>query len=429
MSVDASQSKIVNGLQRSIAAIHDPDTRISVLVRYNSSQRVMRYAEYLPGVHFGRRYRLSPYSQVEATPSAITKMAASPDVVRIYQDVPVRVFLDYSVPHIHVPRVWQCGINGLGVKIAIVDTGIDQAHPDFDGRILNTYDNTGQTVQDGLGHGTHCASIAAGSGVASQGLYQGVAPGASLLIAKVLRNDGSGMMSDVMDGVEWAVDQGAQVISLSLGESGSSDGNDPLSDLCEAAIKRGVVVCVAAGNEGPMGYSIGSPAAAPHVITVGAASDLDRIAEFSSRGPTADGRVKPDVVLPGVDIVAARAQGTSMGTVIDDYYTSASGTSMATPHAAGVCALILQLNPLLPPEGVRVRLMSTAVNLGFGAIAQGAGQVDAWEATKDDIANPPPAPEPDPNPTPSPKPPPSQNPLLGCLPGLARLIVRWPKGW
>jgi subtilisin family serine protease len=426
--LDATQNKIVNGLQRSIAAIRDPDTQISVLVRYSSTQRVMRYAEYLPGVHFGRRYRLSPYSQLDATPAAIKKMATSPDIIRIYQDLPVRVFLDYSVPHIHAPRVWQCSISGQGVKIAIVDTGIDQAHPDFQGRILNTYDNTGQSVQDGCGHGTHCASIAAGSGAASQGKYRGVAPGASLLIAKVLRNDGSGMMSDVMDGVEWAVDQGSQIISLSLGEAGSSDGNDPLSELCEAAIQRGVVVCVAAGNEGPMGYSIGSPAAAPHAITVGAASDLDRIADFSSRGPTADGRQKPDIVLPGVDIVAARAHGTSMGTPVDDYYTSASGTSMATPHAAGMCALLLQQVPHLTPEQIRTRFISTATNLGFGESAQGAGLADAWESIQEYIANPPPAPEPRPVPQPQPKPSPAPISLPGCLPGLVKMMIKWPRG-
>jgi subtilisin family serine protease len=426
--LDVSQNKIVNGLRRSIEAIQNPDTQISVLVRYNSSQRVMRYAEYLPGVHFGRRYRLSPYSQLDATPDAIRKMATSPDIVCIYQDVPVRVFLNYSVPHIHAPKVWQCNFTGQGIKVAIVDTGIDLAHPDFQGRILNTYDNTGQSVQDGCGHGTHCASIAAGSGAASQGTYRGVAPGASLLIAKVLRNDGSGMMSDVMDGVEWAVDQGAQVISLSLGESGSSDGHDPLSDLCEAAIQRGVVVCVAAGNEGPMGYTIGSPAAAPHVITVGASSDLDRIAEFSSRGPTADGRPKPDFVLPGVDIVAARAHGTSMGTPVDDYYTSASGTSMATPHAAGVCALLLQVRPSLKPEDIRSRLAATAINLGFGPSAQGAGLADAWEAAKDYITNPQPEPEPAPTPQPLPEPPRNPVPLMGCLSALAKLLLRWPRG-
>ncbi|MHB9033770.1 MAG: S8 family peptidase [Anaerolineae bacterium] len=420
--MDAPESKIVNGLKRSLDASRDPDSQISVILRYKSSQRVMRYTEYMPGVHFGRRYRLGPYSQLEATPLAIRTLAASPDVVRIYQDVPMRVFLDFSIPHIHVPYCWEQSINGEGIKIAVVDTGIDLSHPDFQGRILNTYDVTGETVQDGLGHGTHCAGIAAGSGAASKGKYRGVAPGASLLIAKVLRNDGSGMMSDVMEGVEWAVDQGAQVISLSLGEAGSSDGNDPLSDLCEAAVQRGVVVVAAAGNEGPMGYTVGSPAAAPNIITIGAASDLDRIAEFSSRGPTADGRVKPDVVLPGVDIVAARAQGTSMGLPYDAYYTSASGTSMATPHAAGLCALMLQAAPSWSPAHIKQALTGTARDLGYAPTAQGSGLADAWEAVKGLIGNPEPTPIPDPVPTPQPNPQPF--PGIGCLPGLLKMLLK-----
>ncbi|MCE5258765.1 MAG: S8 family peptidase [Chloroflexi bacterium] len=420
--MEAPENKIVNGLWRSIESAPNSDSQISVILRYRSTQRVMRYTEYMPGVHFGRRYRLGPYSQLEATPAAIRTLAASPDVVRIYQDVAMRVFLDSSVPHIHVPYVWEQALTGKGIKIAVVDTGIDQSHPDFQGRILNTYDITGETVQDGCGHGTHCASIAAGSGAASKSKYRGVAPEASLLIAKVLRNDGSGMMSDVMDGVEWAVDQGAQVISLSLGEAGSSDGNDPLCDLCEAAVQRGVVVVAAAGNEGPMGYSVGSPAAAPNIITIGAASDLDRIAEFSSRGPTADGRVKPDVVLPGVDIIAARAQGTSMGMPLDAYYTSASGTSMATPHAAGLCALILQADSKLKPADIKKIMMDTARDLGYGPNAQGVGLADAWAAVKGLIGNPQPTPIPEPEPTPSPDPSPIAK--IGCLPGLLKMLIK-----
>jgi len=419
--LDAPEKKIVNGLWRSIESAPSSDTQISVILRYRSSQRVMRYTEYMPGVHFGRRYRLGPYSQLNATPLAIRTLAASPDVIRIYQDVPVRIYLDSSIPHIHVPYVWQQAITGKGVKIAVVDTGIDQSHPDFQGRILNTYDITGETVQDGCGHGTHCASIAAGSGAASKAKYRGVAPEASLLIAKVLHNDGSGMMSDVMDGVEWAVDQGAQVISLSLGEAGSSDGSDPLCDLCEAAIQRGVVVVAAAGNEGPMGYTIGSPAAAPNVITVGAASDLDRIAEFSSRGPTADGRTKPDIVLPGVDIIAARARGTSMGMPVDPNYTSASGTSMATPFAAGLCALMLQTAPKLSPADIKKAITGSARNLGYGPNAQGSGLADAWEAIRGLVGNPEPTPVPNPEPVPTPEP---SNPAIGCLPGLFKLLIK-----
>jgi subtilisin family serine protease len=101
---------------------------------------------------------------------------------------------------------------------------------------------------------------------------------------------------------------------------------------------------------------------------------------------------------------------------------------MATPHAAGLCALLLQANPQLTPDAIRTRMMSTSVNLGFGPNAQGAGQADAWEAIKEFIANPPsPAPNPVPNPKPTPQPSPGQPPLLGCLPGLAKLLIRWPK--
>ncbi|NLV73315.1 MAG: S8 family peptidase [Chloroflexi bacterium] len=419
--MEPPENKIVKTLMRSIERAPDEHTQIPVILHYSVSQRVMRYTEYMPGVRFGRRYRLGPFSQLDATPEAIRILAANPDVVRIYQDMPVHVFVDYSVPHIRVPYVWQQHLYGDGVRIAIVDTGIDQSHPDFQGRILNTHDITGETVQDGCGHGTHCAGIAAGSGAASKGKYRGVAPRASLLIAKVLRNDGSGMMSDVMEGVEWAVDQGAQVISLSLGEACSSDGNDPLSELCEAAIQRGVVIVSAAGNEGPMSYSIGSPAAAPSIITVGASSDLDRIAEFSSRGPTADGRVKPDITFPGVDIISARAQGTSMGTPVNAYYTSASGTSMATPHAAGLCALMLQASPTLKPSEIKERLMSSARDLSFAPNAQGKGLVDAWAAVGPLVGNPTPSPMPEPE---LPEPPGEAVPGMGCIPGLIKYLLK-----
>ena len=144
-------------------------------------------------------------------------------------------------------------------------------------------------MQDLNGHGTHCASIAAGTGAASGGQYRGVAPDASLYIAKVLDAAGNGRMTSVMAGVEWAVDEGVQVISLSLGGSGPCDGTDALSEMCDAAVAEGVVVCVAAGNEGPEPYTVGAPGCARDVITIGAANDLDRIAAFSSRGPTRDG--------------------------------------------------------------------------------------------------------------------------------------------
>ena len=142
--------------------------------------------------------------------------------------------------------MWELGLKGKGVKVAVVDTGIDETHPDFAGRIMATKSFVGGTALDDNGHGTHVASTILGSGVKSNGKYVGVAPEASLYVAKVLRGDGGGSMSGVMAGIEWAVlEQKVQVVNLSLGGSGSCDGSDALSVLCDEAVRQnGVVMCV-----------------------------------------------------------------------------------------------------------------------------------------------------------------------------------------
>jgi len=134
---------------------------------------------------------------------------------------------------------------------------------------------------------------------------------------------------------------------------------------------------VAAGNTGPGRMTIGSPGIAESVLTVGAVDRIDTIASFSSRGPTADGRVKPDIVMPGTDIISARAAGTSLGTVQGQYYTALSGTSMACPMAAGLCALALQAKPSLRPAELKAMLMQSSVDLHVDANAQGFGRADA----------------------------------------------------
>jgi serine protease AprX len=408
--VDNERPKLTQGLMRSLSQVENAEQQLSVIIRYAPTRRVMRHGEPMRGVRQSYAYRLRPFVHVHATVEAIKQLENDPEVVRIYEDLPVYALLDTSMAQIGVTRLWQEGLSGEGVRISIVDTGIDPEHPDFEGRIAATADMTGEGPLDLHGHGTHCASIAAGSGVASGGKYRGAAPKATLYAAKVLRSDGQGMMSDVMAGIEWAVDQGVQVISLSLGGPGPCDGTDALCETCDAAVERGIIVCVAAGNEGPTPYTVGSPGCARNVITIGAVDDHDRVASFSSRGPTSDGRVKPDILFPGVNIVAARAKGTSMGTVVDQFYTSASGTSMATPHAAGVCALLLQAEPSLTPAKVKSNLLSTAVDLHAGPYAQGSGRVDAWKARHA-------APGPSPEPTPTP-PGPGPTPGQGCLPAL-----------
>lgn len=388
-------------------------------------------------MNINQDYSIIPAVAVEVTPSQVAELAQLEGVERVWYDEPVHTMMDFTVPHIGADKVWQqLGNQGEGVTVCIVDTGIDSDHPDFTGRIGLTKDFSGKgSVEDGNGHGTHVASTVAGTGAASGGKYKGVAPAASIMVAKVLSDSGGGRMSDVMAGVEWAVQNGAHILNLSLGSDGNSDGRDALSTMCNAAVDAGKVMVVAAGNAGPGANTVGSPGAAEKVITVGASTDSDGMANFSSRGPTADGRVKPDVVAPGTNIVAARATGTSMGRPVDDNYTSAQGTSMATPHVAGLCALLLKANPALKPADVKRILRDTAINLSLDPNSQGKGRVDALAAVKAaapvPTPDPTPAPDPTPDPTPDPKPDPTPTPVpqpdptkppIGCLGALLKIF-------
>jgi serine protease AprX len=382
---------------------------VPVIIKYKPD--VIRTRAVREGIEARFVYKLTPTVATEAPAAAILDLSDEEDIEYIWLDEEVHTCLDRSLSQIGVPAVWTKGYRGTGIKIAIVDTGIDAGHPDFGGRIVDGASFVGGSYDDENGHGTHVASTAAGSGVASSGKYQGAAPEASIYVARVLDRNGSGSMSGVMAGVEWAVDQNVDVINLSLGSSGSSDGQDALSLTCNAAVGLGIVVCVAAGNAGPRSETIGSPGAATNVITVGAVTREDSVASFSSRGPTADGRVKPDVCFPGTDIVAARAAGTSMGRPINDRYTAASGTSMATPHAAGLVALLLQAKPELAPGQLKRALMETALSLGQDANAQGAGRARAVHALAAILGQEPPEEE-------EPQP-----PEKGCLPSFLIPIV------
>lgn len=355
------------------------DAQIPVIVKYGKFRK-RPLETLLAGMRPTRTFRIIPAAALTIAPKVIENLSRDPDVERIWPDLPVRVCLDVSALLVGAPQVWEAGYTGKGVKIAILDTGIDLYHPDFAGRIVATADFTGEGLQDQDGHGTHVAGIAAGSGQSSKGKYRGLAPGASLYIAKALGREGAGLMSDVMAGIEWAVEQEVDIINLSLGGEPPGDGTDALSVTCDVVVEKGYVVCVAAGNSGPAPYTIGPPGCAKQVITVGASTDQDEVAEFSSRGPTTDGRIKPDIVLPGAGIISCRAKGTSLGNLVGEKYAELSGSSMATPHASGVAALILQARPELTPSQVKALLMETALDLGRSPNDQGAGRADAYAA-------------------------------------------------
>lgn len=329
-----------------------------------------------------RLFDLFPANTQKVTSAEIEAMSDNDDVEYIWPDLPVQAWLNSSVPKIQAPKVWASGFQGEGIKVAVLDTGIDETHPDFSGRIKATKSFVGETAHDDNGHGTHVAGIIAGSGQLSNGKYRGVAPEAELYIGKVLNENAGGLMSDVMAGIEWAVlEQNVQIINMSLGAEGPSDGNDALSVLCdEAVLQSGVVLCVAAGNLGPNPQTIGSPGCARFVITVGAIDDHDNLAWFSSRGPSVDGRIKPDIVFPGVQVIAPAASGVEFGYTSENGYTTSDGTSMAAPHAAGIAALMLQANPQLSAAQVKTRLVASGTTVGAVVNAQGIGLGDAYRA-------------------------------------------------
>ncbi|WP_406068423.1 S8 family serine peptidase [Micromonospora sp. NBC_01638] len=303
-------------------------------------------------------------------------------VARIWLDGKVRPTLEHSVPHIGAPIAWAAGRDGTGVKVAVLDTGVDATHSDLAGRIAEAQDfSSSGSARDGHGHGTHVAATIAGSGAASNGLRKGVAPGAQLLIGKVLDDGGSGYSSSIIEGMEWAARAGAKVVSMSLGGS-ATDGTDPMSlAVNELTAETGALFVVAAGNEGAA-RTVGAPGAAAAALTVGAVDRNDNLAEFSSRGPRlGDNGLKPEITAPGVGIVAARAAGTTMGTPVGDAYTTASGTSMATPHVAGAAAILAQEHPDWAAGKLKNALVSTTkANPALTVFEQGAGRVDVARA-------------------------------------------------
>ncbi|MFI5729819.1 S8 family serine peptidase [Kribbella sp. NPDC051587] len=320
--------------------------------------------------------------------SSLKSARTAGPVERISLDHRVTASLDQSVPQIGAPAAWQRGLTGKGVKIAVLDTGIDPNHPDLKGRIAAAEDFSGTgDVVDHFGHGTHVASIAAGNGAASGGKYKGVAPDATLLNGKVLDDDGNGYDSGIIAGMEWAAAQGASVVNLSLGSREPSDGTDDLSQAVDR-LSQDTLFVVAAGNcPFPDPATIGSPGAADEALTVGNLQRDGSVNDSSCRGPRlGDGALKPEISAPGTDIVAARAAGTSLGTPVDDNYTTLTGTSMATPHVAGTAALLAQAHPDWKSAALKTQLISTAnPQPGSEVTAQGAGRVDADQATADGV--------------------------------------------
>ncbi|GGO82636.1 S8 family peptidase [Nonomuraea cavernae] len=308
-------------------------------------------------------------------------------LAKIWLDGKVTASLEHSVPQVGAPQAWQDGYDGKGVKVAVLDTGIDETHPDVATKVTQARNFTDDpSAKDEHGHGTHVAATVAGTGEASGGLRKGVAPGAELINGKVLNAEGSGTESQVLAGMEWAArESGADIVNMSLG-GGPTDGTDPLSTAVDVLTEEtGSLFVIAAGNQGG-DYTVGAPGAAASALTVGAVDANDALAPFSSRGPRLDEALKPDITAPGVSITAARAAGTGLGTPVDDRYTKLSGTSMATPHVAGAAAVLAQRHPEWKPGQLKDALVSTAKTVaGQTPYEQGGGRLDVARAVRQGV--------------------------------------------
>ncbi|MEU5619513.1 S8 family serine peptidase [Streptomyces sp. NPDC047802] len=301
-------------------------------------------------------------------------------IAKLWLDGKVEAALKDSVPQVNAPQAWAEGFDGKGTTVAVLDTGIDATHPDVKDRVKQSRSFVpGEEVVDGNGHGTHVASTIAGSGAASDGANKGVAPAADLIVGKVLSNEGSGADSGIIEAMEWAKAEGADVVSMSLGSSIPDDGGDPMAQAVDAlSADGGPLFVIAAGNAYGAG-TIGSPGSAASALTVAAVDKQDRRADFSSMGPLVRSYgLKPDLSAPGVDINAAASRSVPG---IDGMYQSMSGTSMATPHVAGAAAVLKQRHPEWSGQRIKDALMSSSKLLpDHTPYEQGTGRLDVKAA-------------------------------------------------
>ncbi|MEV4551077.1 S8 family serine peptidase [Nonomuraea wenchangensis] len=306
---------------------------------------------------------------------------------KIWLDARVKPSLDTSVKQIGAPAAWAKGLTGAGVKVAVLDSGIDSAHPDLAGKVVARADFTETPDErDVSGHGTHVASTIAGTGASSGGRYRGAAPDAQLLDGKVCEPDFC-TYSAILAGMQWAADQGARVVNMSLGGL-DEPGLDPLEEAVQRLSEsHGTLFVVAAGNDGA-DRSVSSPASADAALAVGAVDRTDRLADFSSKGPrVGDHGLKPEITAPGVEITAARSKD-SAGS---GPYVAMSGTSMATPHVAGTAALLAGAHANWKATELKAALMGSArPQPQTGVFAQGAGRVDAERAATQTVTADPP---------------------------------------
>ncbi|MGH9419592.1 MAG: S8 family serine peptidase, partial [Thermoanaerobaculia bacterium] len=378
----------------------------------------------LLGVRYGVTLKQLPMVGVWATSNQIQQIASRPGVRSVYLNKQLRYFNHEGSALIGASEQRTMpgfGYSGRGIGVAIVDSGIDATHPDlpfgtkvkqntkvviggpglgspFDGVVSPVYLENLPDTDTTSGHGTHASGSIAGLGTESGGKYAGVAPGADLI----------GVSTGEAIAILWALEgfdyvlthqytYNIRVVSNSWGTSGPFDPEDPVSVASKVLHDRGITVVFAAGNEGAGNNTMNPYADAPWVIGVAAADKQGRLASFSSRGIPGDPIYHPTITAPGVAIVSTKANATPLGqastcTTLSPsetiWYACMDGTSMATPHVAGACALLLEANPALTPDAIKSTMEATATPMaGYGRHQVGAGFLNVL-AGLDSVKNP-----------------------------------------
>ena len=399
--------------------------RSLVVVRAANASALSSILASLPllGGRVVRRLPIIDAAAIDLANSALPIVAANPLVLRLSLDRVVAGAMERTGATVGATAIrQQLGYDGSGVGVAIIDSGVTSWHDDLADpatagqRVDRFVDlvNGREAAYDDYGHGTHVSGIIAGNGFDSGGARSGIAPGAHLIVLKVLDDAGRGRISDVIAALDYVLTNNAalniRIVNLSVATGVyESYNSDPLTLAAQRLVTAGIVVVAAAGNNGRSAQGttqyagVTAPGNAPWVLTVGASSHMgtvdradDTVAVFSSRGPSAiDYTAKPDLVAPGVGIESLSDPGGRLyatgaplllnGTVPTSYlpYMSLSGTSMAAPVATGTIALMLQANPALTPNAVKAILQYTAqVYAGYDTLTQGAGFLNATGAVE-----------------------------------------------
>ncbi|MFJ8726474.1 S8 family peptidase [Streptomyces sp. NPDC093269] len=296
--------------------------------------------------------------------------------------------LDWNLTKIGAPGAWSAGKTGKGVKVAVIDTGIDTTHPDLAGKVVDAANfSDSSDTRDHQGNGTFVAGSIVGSGAASDGQHKGVAYEADLLNVKFLDDAGAGSLSGLMAGMEWAAQHGAKVANISVGDGVASEGDDPVSvEINQLTEQYGTLFVVPAVRT--LSGSIAQPGGADDALTVASTNMMDQVDPMSGRGPRwGDYSLKPDLGAPGDLVVQARAAGTTEGDAVDQYYTQVSSTGMGTSPVSGAAAILAQAHPNWSPAQLKSVLQesSDVPNGGqnYSAYQMGSGRLNIGHALQE----------------------------------------------